>query len=164
MPRQITTTVYQFDELNDKAKERARDWYREGALNDEWWDCIYEDAEKAGLKITGFDIGRGQYVEGKLIKSVAQSIEAILADHGDECGTYKLATQYKARLSLLDKDSQEYDDELDRIEQEYTEALCEEYRHMLEREYEYLLSDECVDETILVNEYEFEEDGCRARK
>ncbi len=35
MPRIIKTTVYQFDELtNGRAKERARDWYRGGYLND----------------------------------------------------------------------------------------------------------------------------------
>lgn len=31
----------------------------------------------------------------------------------------------------------------------------------LESEYEYLMSDECVSETIVANEYEFEEDGTR---
>jgi len=29
MPRTKTITLYEFDELSDKAKERARDWYRE---------------------------------------------------------------------------------------------------------------------------------------
>lgn len=28
------TTVYQFDELSDRAKERARDWYRNASAND----------------------------------------------------------------------------------------------------------------------------------
>jgi hypothetical protein len=44
MSRVIQTTVYKFDELSDKAKERARDWYREGAFDFDWWDGIYEDA------------------------------------------------------------------------------------------------------------------------
>lgn len=29
MSREITTTVYQFDELSDKAKEKAREWWRD---------------------------------------------------------------------------------------------------------------------------------------
>ena len=43
MPKQIITTVYTFDELSDKAKEKAREWYREGALDYEWWDYIFDD-------------------------------------------------------------------------------------------------------------------------
>lgn len=54
----ISTTVYKFDELSDKAKERARDWYREGGLGYEWWDSVYEDAYTiAGLM--GLDIKPG---------------------------------------------------------------------------------------------------------
>jgi hypothetical protein len=51
MPRVIERTVYTFSELSEKAKEKARDWYRE-TLHDEsdWWDQIYEDASTiAGL-------------------------------------------------------------------------------------------------------------------
>lgn len=39
MPKTITTEAYEFDELDDAAKEKARDWYRE-CLNYEgdWWE------------------------------------------------------------------------------------------------------------------------------
>lgn len=37
--------VYKFDELSDKAKEKAREWYREASQHDEWWDATYEDAK-----------------------------------------------------------------------------------------------------------------------
>lgn len=48
MPRTYTTetTVYQFDELSDKAKEKARDWYREVSASDEWWEAALEDAQQ----------------------------------------------------------------------------------------------------------------------
>ena len=49
MPRTevIERTVYQFSELSDQAKEAARDEYRRGGhLHHEWWDSIYEDAER----------------------------------------------------------------------------------------------------------------------
>ena len=45
MPRIITRTLYQFSELDDRAKENARTWYRH--LNDEdndFADCVIEDA------------------------------------------------------------------------------------------------------------------------
>ena len=44
MPHDKTETVFYFAELEDDAKEKARDWYRNGALDYEWWDCVYEDA------------------------------------------------------------------------------------------------------------------------
>lgn len=34
MPRVIETTVYKYDELNDKAKAKARDWFREVCSGD----------------------------------------------------------------------------------------------------------------------------------
>lgn len=44
MPHVIETTVYQFEELTDQAKEAARSWYREWFFHDDWWyDCIFED-------------------------------------------------------------------------------------------------------------------------
>jgi hypothetical protein len=43
MPAIIETTVYQFEELSDGAKEKARAWYREGACDQDWHDFIFED-------------------------------------------------------------------------------------------------------------------------
>ncbi len=51
MPRTKQTTVYTYDELSDKAKERARDWYREGNLDYDWWDSVYEDAATRGQEL-----------------------------------------------------------------------------------------------------------------
>ena len=52
----IKRKLYIFDELEDDAKEKAREWYRGGNLDYEWHDCIYEDtktiAELFGLDIT----------------------------------------------------------------------------------------------------------------
>ena len=43
MPETICTTVYQFSELSDAAKDKARSWYRELGPHDDWWDAVYED-------------------------------------------------------------------------------------------------------------------------
>jgi len=55
MPQVIETTVYKFEELSEPAKDRAREWYREGAFDFEWWDSVYEDfaqiAEVLGLRL-----------------------------------------------------------------------------------------------------------------
>jgi hypothetical protein len=55
MPRIKETQVFKFDELNDSAKERAREWYRNGALDYEWWDCTFDDAKQC-LALAGFDV------------------------------------------------------------------------------------------------------------
>jgi hypothetical protein len=46
MPEIICTTVYQFPELSDAAKDKARAWYRELGPHDDWWDAVYEDFER----------------------------------------------------------------------------------------------------------------------
>lgn len=37
MSRTKTITLYQFDELSDAAKEKARDWFREASIDDDFW-------------------------------------------------------------------------------------------------------------------------------
>ncbi len=50
MSKIIKTKVYQLNELTEDAKETAREWYRGGALDYEWYDSVYEDAKTiAGL-------------------------------------------------------------------------------------------------------------------
>lgn len=46
MPRLETTTrqLFKFEELSDKAKDKAREWYRDAGQHDEWWEFTYEDA------------------------------------------------------------------------------------------------------------------------
>lgn len=46
MPEIVKTTVYRLDELSNAAKEKARDWYREGALDHDWYEFIYDDFER----------------------------------------------------------------------------------------------------------------------
>lgn len=62
MPKQITKTVYSFQELLDGEKagtvkaaavEKARTWLSEGATHFDWWDCTYEWWTKA-LEQIGF--------------------------------------------------------------------------------------------------------------
>ncbi len=158
MPKQKITTVYQFDELSDKAKECAREWYRNGALDYEWWE-IRIDAAQVGLKITTFDLGRAQSIDGELTMSAMESISNIITTHGEDCNTHKLASRYYPQFLALDIEDEET---AQALEEEYTRELKEEYWRILNEELEYQLSDECVDESILANEYEFLENGQRA--
>lgn len=58
----ITRTLYQFDELSESAKERARVWYREGDCwpwGDEWWESAKAFSGIAPIEITEADYSRG---------------------------------------------------------------------------------------------------------
>lgn len=46
MPEVICTTGYQFPELSDPAKDKARACYRDLGPHDNWWDAVYEDFER----------------------------------------------------------------------------------------------------------------------
>lgn len=153
--RIIETPVFNFDDLDEEAKENARNWYREGALDYDWWDSIFADAETIGLKITGFELDRGRYATGEFTQDALSVCEAIIANHGKDCETYKTAMQYKGEFR--NEDYGEYEDARD----EFLKSLLEDYSIMLQHEYEYLLSDESVDEAIRANEYTFTETGKR---
>lgn len=61
MSRSFTHTVYQFDELNDKAKEKAREWYRALVFSDSSdWEFVFEDVVRMGSLI-GIDIDVRSY-------------------------------------------------------------------------------------------------------
>ena len=45
MSQIVETAVYRLDELSDDAKDKARAWYREIALDDVWFEFVYEDFE-----------------------------------------------------------------------------------------------------------------------
>ena len=56
MPKQKITLVYQFDELSGKAKERAREWYRQGNCEDSFWsETVIDDAAEIATML-GIDL------------------------------------------------------------------------------------------------------------
>ena len=59
MPETVETTVYRIDELNDKAREKARDWYRTTVLNTtpHWYDRVFSDFEEI-CRILGITLKR----------------------------------------------------------------------------------------------------------
>jgi len=167
-----TINLYEFDELSDKGKEKAIDGLRGINVDDsEWWDGIYEDAKNIGLVITSFDTDR--YCHGKLQVSLSECCDLITKNHGEKCDTYKTAKDFENQWSELVKkysdgvntdevaegNEYDFDNQADELEAEFTRALLEDYRIILRKEYEYLITDEAIIETIKANEYTFTEDG-----
>ena len=173
----VTVKIFQFDELDDKAKERAREWYRQGALDYEWWDFVYEDASNIDLKIEGFDLDHGGNIEGKILGAdYVGAASKILKDHGPETDTYILAEQFlkdikpvQDEIDSIESDDNATRDMLDRLSilsdkadtmrKAFEYVLLQEYLSMLNKKYEYLMSEEQVDESIRSNGYEFTQDG-----
>lgn len=168
--RNETITIYEFDELNDEQKQKAIDGLHDINTDYEWWDCTYEDAKTIGLNIIEFDIYRASYVKADFIGSARETAEKILKEHGEKCETFIDATNL---IEELDKavdeaekdenncfvDECELDLKMDELESEFLKTVQENYRIMLQKEFEYQTSEEAIIESIRSNEYEFYSDG-----
>jgi len=53
--RTETIEIYTFDELSDDAKEKAREWWRSGGLDYDWYAHIFSDFVTI-FEILGFDV------------------------------------------------------------------------------------------------------------
>lgn len=165
----ITRNIYTFEELSEKAKDKARDWWRTSAAYDEWWEFIYDDAKEIGLKITGFDCGRGNDITGEFTLSACEVAANIIKNHGEQCETRKTAESFLKEhdpvfSDYLNEESERYEtreaeEELQDIEEDFRKSLLEDYLIMLRNEHEYYFSEEHVDECIEINQYEFTEGG-----
>ena len=169
----IEVKLYKFSELSEDAQQKAIEKLCDINVDYDWWESAYEDAENIGLKITGFDIGRGRNATGEFIFGAYEVANKILKEHGKTCETHKTASQFIKDWDLLvekysdginknrvsEDNEYEFDGEADDLEHEFLNSLLEDYAMMLEKDYEYQTSKEAIIETIEANEYDFTEDG-----
>ena len=192
-----------FDQLSDRAKEKARENERRHMLDYGWWDCVYEDAAHIGslmgieidervrpgrkkpelsIYFSGFGSqGDGASFEGNYTPK-PDAIKAIQNETNDEellrIAVELTALQVVAKLSGHDlrgariRTQGRYDhsggmhvevhDDLDEYVREeplanLMRAFADWIYRSLERESEYLTSDECIDERL--RDETFDEDG-----
>lgn len=193
-----TVNLYPFDELSDKAKENARQWWREAGLDYDWWDSTEEEARQIaalmGLEVDklmfrGFwsqgdgasFTGRYSYAKGsvKAVKDyapqdadlhwIAESLQAIQRknfyglsanvtrgyDSNFYCHENTMDIQVETRAGDWANDEAQW-----AVSKAFKDFARWYYRQ-LKAEYDYLNSDEAVDESIRVNEYTFTESGKR---
>jgi hypothetical protein len=169
----IELKLYQFDELEEGAKQTAIEKLFDINVDHQWWDAVYYDAENAGIKITGFDIDRGNFIEGDPINGILEIAEKVTKEHGEHCETFLTASNFmKERDELVKKYSDgknleivtedneyNFDQDCDELENEFFKSILEDYLIMLRKDFEYLTSEEAIIETIRANEYDFTEDG-----
>lgn len=205
-----TRTLYKFEELSDSAKETAREWYRKGNLDYEWWDTSFEDyaaiAEILGIDlrlrprkskagtIQGYDPDisfsgfwsqgdgasfRGSYTYAKwscakireyapedtVLHNIADNLQRTqkknfyqLTMQIDTRGNYSHeGTMFSANFERLDEKQWTEDAEEEILEE--MRSFARWIYRSLEEEWDWINSDEQVDEAITINEYEFTEDG-----
>ena len=171
--RKIEVMLYEFSELNDAAKNRAIERFREINVDYEWWSCTYDGMAESGMIIREFDTYRGT-IESN-IDDKYETAQTIISDFGEAMELSIVSKQFLAdRDALIEKYGEgnstdgyavkeeylnEYDDDLDELESEYHHDLNEAMLQWLREEYEYLISDEAVIDSIEANKYEFTEDG-----
>lgn len=212
MPHTVSKDAYFFDELDESAKERARDWWRQAETDDFDTDFVIDDAEQIaeilGIEFatrsvplmgggtrtdskvywSGFSSqgdgacfeGRYSYAKGaaKKIRAYAPNDKRLhaIADSLQEAqrkAFYRLGAQMThsghyyhsgcMSVSVYDVEAQ-YRDFPEGVEEEIIGAMrdfADWIYRQLEAEYEYRMSDENVDESIRINEYEFDESGRR---
>lgn len=162
--REVTTKVYSFNELSEKAQEKVLDKFAYILVEHDWYEHIYEDAANIGLKITEFDTNK-YIIKGNLITDIKQVIRAIKENHGEQCDTYILAHDCGIYINTEIENpaknltNEEKENEMEEITAEFEKDLLECYLSMLNKEYDYLTSKECLIEMIKSNEYEFTENG-----
>ena len=229
MPVAVTHWLYQFDELSDAAKEKAREWYRSGQLDYDWWDSVYEAALRMA-EILGIEIGRRtyrnngghsngaptiwfsgfssqgdgacwegsyRYAKGALKKlqseaparyqyckpdgtlewtessgnielhRIAKALQDVQARHFYKLTATSTHRGHYNHSGCMDIEVEHDDDryrDIGDAEDEVKGALrdfADWIYERLEDEHDWLTSDEQVDESIIANEYTFDEDGNR---
>ncbi len=177
--------VYSFNELSDKAKEKARDWFKNGQDFDA--DYILEDSKEIG-KLMGISIdkiyytgfasqGDGACFTGKYshVKGAVKKVKEY-APKDERLSDIALLLELSSPLTAVIEHKGRYyhsgcmdifcdtgDDEKHEKEVELLEdalkAFADWVYRSLEKEYYYQTSNEAIDENILANEYEFLENG-----
>lgn len=147
--RTIRIKLYKFSELSESAKQKAIENLSDINVDYNWWESTYEDAKNIGLKITSFELDRNRHAKGKFTGYAIDTAKDILEEHGQDCETYKTAEGFISDYNTT------LDEDIEELEEGFLNSLLEDYSIILQKEREYLQSEDAIIETIEANEYEF---------
>jgi hypothetical protein len=166
--KQKIINLYEYHELSESAKRSALQNVGNINVDDEWWEFVYMDAEDVGVKIKSFDTYRMECNIDFILNPIEVS-QNIINKHGETCDTYKVAACFMAEYMPLlkgfeDENHVYYEDSeieclLNTLEEDFLKDLSNEYLSILTKEYDYLMSEEAIVETIELNEHTFTELG-----
>lgn len=162
--KEVTIQTYKFSELSDDAKEKAIQNHWRFIDNYEWWDFIYDDAKRIGLKINSFDLYPKE-IDITYNDDPEDVANAILKEYGSAMDLYKYATEYLERYkqleSLIEEDEMFASDDLEELHNDFLHDLGECFLSFLNSEYEWRTSSEAIGEELEINDYDFTADGKR---
>jgi hypothetical protein len=154
-----TVNIYKFEELSDDAKEKARQWWRTD-LDYPWHDeslaSIKTFCEFFGVKLTDWSIGAFTYYNYKTDATNENFRGLKLKNFNRD----NMPTGYCLDCDLW----MTFYDEFKRTgdaKYAFIAALDAAFKAW-RKDIEYQYSDEATDESIIMNEYEFFENGKRA--
>lgn len=152
----IEINVYSFDELDDKAKERAREWYRHGMdfhWSDESIGSIKAFCEHFGTRLTNWSVGAyapysfdvdapASLFRGLKLRDVDR--DAMPTGY---CLDSSLWFTFYDTFKATGCASKAFEAALDEAFKDWRTDM------------EWQMSDEYIDEHMMINEYQFTENG-----
>jgi len=154
-----TVTIYKFEELSDDAKERARQWWRDTmdyGWHDESLDSVKTFCAFFNVKLTYWQVGAFMPYEYKTDATNENFRGLKLKDFDRD----NMPTGYCLDCDLWQTFYDEFKKTSD-AKHAFDMALDAAFKTW-RNDIEYQYSDEATDESIIMNEYEFFENGKRA--
>lgn len=187
MITQKTISVYKFEDLTDTAKERALDKHREINVSDDYWldDEFISEKIKEDLKldINYKEVFFEMFSRSNCIYIKSDVVTSALCKKYPEIYSFDLPEKFGGFCSYLggglcsglhysdfNIDYLELEEDTDKVKAvmikkavegdlKRLQQILEEYYKGLYEQHNYLISDEAVADTLIANEYEFEENG-----
>ena len=155
--------AFLFQELDSQTQEKVIENNRTINVDSNfWYECELENFKhELKIKVNEFDIYRRTI--NITIEDSFETAQGIVNFFGKESSiVYSAKTFIRDMIFIEEKyehDGKKLEEELEYLEEEFRKEIAEEILSMLTGQYEYEISDDAIKETILANEYEFQEDG-----
>lgn len=197
MSHKVEIEIFTFDELSDRAKDKARARYRDGIAGDTWAiDTLLDNTVTDAARLLGIEfVRRGAYPaidwntnpieaafngswraskvaadklraefpQDQTLHTIADDLERVAASFPDasaDCSIGRGCFQRVAAEMNPEDDSDESEtDDAGELVVDSLQSFAHWIACAVDREIDYQNSDEVIDETICVNEYEFTADG-----
>ena len=156
--RIVEEKIYLFHELDESAKERAREWYRDG-MEYFWWDDAHNSIKKF---CQHFNVGIKNYEVGAFCNSWMTTTAEGQHFRGLKLKDFdpdKMQAGYYLDFDLWREFYEVWKDSSDLLKA-FNNAIDSAIMS-IQKDWEYQYTDESVDENITINDYEFTEDGKR---
>lgn len=150
--RTIETRVYYYEELDGFAKNNAISYFSDINIDDDWWQPTYETWSEMSVIIKSFDLYKSE-LELDFTDRFVDIATSIISYFGEDHEGYKFAQDYLNAIENLTEDEIEDADAL------FYSDVKDSILTWLEGEWEYLHSEEAVEDAIIDREIMFTKDG-----